>query len=122
VNTMEQHKIHRRLVEAGVAVITDTAVVHHERDTARLTCAYTGRERDIAADAIVSVTFRLPDDSLVGALQTLGFVNVQAIGDAWSPGTIAEAVYSGRLYAEELHAPARPSGEVPFRREVIQLA
>jgi dimethylamine/trimethylamine dehydrogenase len=96
--------------------------VHHEGDTARLVCAYTGRERDIGADAIVSVTFRLPDDSLVGELQTLGLVNVQAIGDAWSPGTIAEAVYSGRLYAEELQAPARPLGEVPFRREVIQLA
>lgn len=122
VNTMEQHKIHRRLVEAGVEVLTDTAVVHHEGDTARVVCAYTGRERDIAADAIVSVTFRLPDDSLVGELRTSGFANVQAIGDAWSPGTIAEAVYSGRLYAEELQALARPLGEVPFRREVIELA
>ena len=122
VNTMEQHKIHRRLVHAGVEVLTDTVVMRHEGDTARLACAYTGREREVAADAIVSVTFRLPDDALVGELQALGFVNVQAIGDAWSPGTIAEAVYSGRLYAEGLQAPARPTGEVPFRRELIQLA
>ena len=122
VNTMEQHKIHRRLVEAGVQVLTDTVVMHHEGDTARLACAYTGREREVAADAIVSVTFRLPDDSLVSDLHALGFESVQAIGDAWSPGTLAEAVYSGRLYAEELQAPARSTGEVPFRREVIRLA
>ena len=122
VNTMEQHKVHRRLVQAGVEVLTDTVVMHHEGDTARLACAYTGSERGFAADAIVSVTFRLPDDALVGELQVLGFANVQAIGDAWSPGTIAEAVYNGRLYAEELQAPARPTGDVPFRREVIQLA
>ena len=64
----------------------------------------------------------MPDAALVGELQALGFVNVQAIGDAWSPGTIAEAVYSGRLYAEGLQAPARPTGEVPFRRELIRLA
>ena len=68
-------------------------------------------ERDIAArrDRLRHLP-QPPDDSLVGELQPLGLVNVQAIGDACNPGTIAEAVYSGRLYAEELQAlPAGPA-------------
>ena len=48
--------------------------------------------------------------------------NVQAIGDAWNPGTIAEAVFSGRLYAEALQAEPADRGDTPFRREVIRLA
>jgi len=122
VNTMEQHKIHRRLVEAGVAVVTDSAVLSHAGDTATLACTYTGRERSIACDALVTVTLRMPADALLHDLHALGFVHAQAIGDAHCPGTIAEAVHSGRLFAEELHAPARDSGDTPFRREVIELA
>ncbi len=122
VNTMEQHKIHRRLVEAGVAVVTDTAVLSHAGDTAMLACTYTGRERSTACDALVTVTLRMPDDQVLHDLHALGFARAQAIGDAHCPGTIAEAVHSGRLYAEELHAPARESGDTPFRREVIELA
>mgnify|MGYP002681391720 FL=1 len=122
VNTMEQHKIHRRLVAAGVVVVTDAAVIGHDGETARLKCTYTGSERDIAADDIVSVTYRTPDDTLVGELHQLGMENVQAIGDAWNPGTIAEAVFSGRLYAEALQAEPADRGDTPFRREVIRLA
>jgi len=122
VNTMEQHKIHRRLVEAGVTLVTDTAVLAHDGGAARLTCTYTSRQRTIACDALVSVTFREPHAPLVAELQALGFAEVQAIGDAWNPGTIAEAVHGGRLYAESLHAPSAPSGDTPFLREVIRLA
>jgi len=122
VNTMEQHKIHRRLVAAGVAILTDTAVLGHEGDVARLACTYTGREHSLACDAVVSVTFREPHAPLVGQLQSLGLQYVQAIGDAYNPGTIAEAVHSGRLYAESLHAPDLAVGATPFRREIIGLA
>jgi dimethylamine/trimethylamine dehydrogenase len=122
VNTMEQHKIHRRLVEAGVMIATDTTVLAHGDGTAQLACTYTASERSIASDALVSVTLRLPADSLLHDLLAAGVANVQAIGDAHCPGTIAEAVYGGRLYAEELESPARDLGETPFRREIIQLA
>ena len=122
VNTMEQSRIHRRLVEAGVVLHTDTAVLSHDGDGALLADAYTGREHRIASDVLVSVTSRTPNDALVGALRSAGFANVQAIGDAWVPGIIADAVFDGRRYAEDLDAPARPSGETPFLREVVRLA
>jgi dimethylamine/trimethylamine dehydrogenase len=122
VNTMEQARIHRRLVEAGIELLTNTVVTAHGDGTARLACAFTGAARQMASDALVSVTFRMPQDRLVGDLQALGFTNVQAVGDALSPGTIADAVHLGRLYAEEFDAAPRPSGVTPFLREVIELA
>jgi len=36
------------------------------------------------------------------------------------PSTIAAAIYSGHLYAQELGNPT--SNEVPFRRELIDLS
>jgi dimethylamine/trimethylamine dehydrogenase len=72
------------------------------------------------------VTARLPRDELflqldkrreLGQLQT-----VHGVGDCWAPATIAAAVWSGRRAAEEFDAPARPNDEVPFRREVTELA
>jgi dimethylamine/trimethylamine dehydrogenase len=47
---------------------------------------------------------------------------VRGIGDAWAPGTIAAAVWSGRRAAEEFDAALPSNDEVPFRREVTQLA
>jgi dimethylamine/trimethylamine dehydrogenase len=122
VNTMEQTRIHRRLVEAGVVLVLGTTVLEHRDGAALLADVYTGREHRIASDALVSVTCRIPTDALVDDLTAAGFANVQAVGDAWNPGIIADAVFHGRLYAEEFDAPPRASGVTPFRREVVQLA
>ena len=40
--------------------------------------------------------------------------SVRAIGDAWAPGTIAAAVWSGRRYAEEFDADLPGNDGVPF--------
>jgi len=50
-----------------------------------------------------------------------GPADAYTIGDAYAPGTIANAVWDGRRYAEELDG--EPHGDaVPFRREVVELA
>ena len=126
-NTMEQQRIQRRLLERGVEV-----VVAHEllgaSGLARIACTYTGREREVPCEALALVTARRPQDGLAEELEgraaewgDAGLQSVQAIGDAWSPGTIAAAVWDGRRYAEELDTPS-PGDAVPFRREVVQLA
>jgi hypothetical protein len=71
------------------------------------------------------VTARLPEESLLLSLtQTAGNgpASVRGIGDAWAPGTIAAAVWSGRRYAEEFDATPQCNDHVPFRREVTGLA
>ena len=120
VNTMEQAHIHRRLVEVGVVLVLNTTVLSHSDGGAVLADAFTGREHSIASDALVSVTCRTPNDQLVHDLR--GRISVQAVGDAWNPGIIADAVFDGRRYAEDFDAPPPDSGATPFLRETIQLA
>ncbi len=127
VNTMEHPRIHRRLAERGVALETAHALHSVAGGAARIVCVYTGREHELACDAVVLVTARLPQDGLADDLEarraewgSAGVRSVRAIGDAWAPGTIATAVWDGRRYAEELDG--RETGdEVPFRREVVSL-
>ena len=71
------------------------------------------------------MTARLPEEDLFQQLLTSKeqgqIASVRAIGDAWAPGTIAAAVWSGRRFAEEFDAELPSNDVVPFRREVAQL-
>jgi dimethylamine/trimethylamine dehydrogenase len=125
VNTMEQHRIQRRLLELGVTVLPSHALVGASSRAARVACVYTGDERDLPCDALVLVTARLPEDGLaeelVAAAGPAG-PTVRLVGDAYAPGTIAAAVWDGHRYAEELDEPATDGDEPPFLREVVALA
>jgi dimethylamine/trimethylamine dehydrogenase len=122
-HTMEQERIQARLLTLGVAVETSQALLLSGAGGVRLACAYTGRERELACDALVTVTARLPQDGLVDQLRALGGeMRVEAIGDALSPGTIAAAVWDGRRYAEQLDGPPHDPDSAPFLREVVELA
>jgi dimethylamine/trimethylamine dehydrogenase len=115
VNTMEQERIHRRLVEAGVELVTTHALAAVEGGTARIVDVYTSRDQELLLDGLVLVTARLPNDAL--ALE----LGATAVGDAYAPGTIATAVWDGRRYAEDLDGEP-PGDAVPYRREVVELA
>jgi dimethylamine/trimethylamine dehydrogenase len=120
VNTMEQDRIQRRLLELDVEIETTHTVTGGGAGEALLSCAYTERERAIGCDALVLVTARDPRDSLVTELQQAEAGTVRAIGDAWCPATIAAAVWDGHRYAEQLEQP--DDCEVPLLREVVRLA
>jgi dimethylamine/trimethylamine dehydrogenase len=115
VKTMEQPRIHKRLVEAGVELLTARDLVSAGAGEARLVDTFTHRESTIPLDSLVLVTARLPNDALAREL------GVTAVGDALAPGTIASAVWDGRRYAEELDTPPR-GDDLPFKREVVKLA
>ena len=87
---------------------------------------YPGQETGLPADSVVMVTARLPEESLLLALTEAvgqgGLASVRGIGDAWAPGTIAAAVWSGRRFAEEFDEDLPSNDVVPFRREVTELA
>jgi dimethylamine/trimethylamine dehydrogenase len=124
VNTLEQHRIQRRLLEAGVRILASHALTGATANVAEVTCTYTGRTQALPCQALVLVTARLPQDGLVTELERrsvewegAGLQSLRAIGDAYCPATIAAAVWDGRRFAEELDAP--PPGEVGFRREHV---
>lgn len=125
VNTLEQHRIQRRLLERGVVILASTTLVEAGHDRAIVACVYSDRRQELPCDSLVLVTARLPVDELAheleAALTGKAGPTMRLIGDAWSPGTIAAAVWDGHRYAEELDATLSPD-ETPFLREVVALA
>jgi dimethylamine/trimethylamine dehydrogenase len=124
-NTLEQATIQRRLLELGVTLHVSKAPVAIGPDGVRLACTWTGREDGLAADAVVMVTSRIPNDGLYHAVRALdwagaGLRSVKLIGDAAAPAPIAWATYAGRAYAEELDEPDRGDA-LSFRREIAEL-
>lgn len=128
-HTMEQHRIQARLLELGIEVHTGRGLRAGPDGLPETFCRFTGRAETAGCDALVLVTARLPDDALYHALHarsaewsSAGIVRVDAIGDAWAPGTLAAAVYAGRRYAEEFDQPEHDGDTVPFLREITELA
>jgi len=122
VNTMEQVRIHRRLLELGVGIRTEQAVVEVGASEVALECVITERREQVGVDSVVMVTSRKPNDQLAEDLQSMsdrwddaGLRSVRAIGDAWVPSTIASAVWWGHRYARELD-----TDDIYLRRELVQ--
>jgi dimethylamine/trimethylamine dehydrogenase len=125
VNTLEVDKVQRRLLLAGVTLHTSAALTAVGAGKVTVANTYTGQPSETAADSVIMVTARLPDEELFLDLLTRQeqgqIASVRAIGDAWTPGTIAAAVWSGRRFAEEFDTELPSNDVVPFRREVTQL-
>ena len=126
---LEQPFIQARLLEKGVTIRSFTALDAIAAGVVTASCVFTGRAEELGADAVVLVTSRTPEDRLATGLAAragdwpdAGVESVAAIGDALAPATIAHAVYAGRRYAEELDGPPQTGDEVPFRRELAELA
>jgi dimethylamine/trimethylamine dehydrogenase len=126
-NTLEQGLIQSRLLELGIDVRVTRAVTAVKAGGVAASCSYTGRVEEIACAAVVMVTSRLPNESVLLDLKSLaatwadaGIQSVKVFGDAQAPAAIAWATYAGHRYAEELDA-ADIGDALPFRREVAGL-
>lgn len=111
VMTDEQYQTQQRLIQLGVEIITAHGLDEFDGSNARLSCVYSNQRRKVAADAIVLVTARTPEDSLYKeiagkiASDTPGSVptpTLDKIGDCDAPAIIAAAIYAGHRYAREL--------------------
>jgi dimethylamine/trimethylamine dehydrogenase len=122
VNTLEQEKIQRRILQSGIEVLCNVNLAMVGRGEASLACVFTGREQSRAAGSVVMVTARLPEDALYyelrGQAAALGLRSVSRIGDCAAPATIAAAVFSGRRYAEGLDRPAAQD-TLEFQKEQV---
>ena len=126
-NTLEQAAIHARLVDAGVDIVLNRALVGIEQGEITSECVYSGKTNSMSADAVVMVASRLANDDLWQQLSEReaewaahGIKSIKVIGDAQSPAPIAWATYAGHRYARELDGPDIGDA-LPFRREVAQL-
>ena len=127
-NTMEQHFIQARLLDKGIEIVPHRVLDEVKDDGVVASCAFTGASRQVAADSVVLVTSRLPDNGLCRELvarreewDRARIETVQCIGDADAPATIAHAVFAGRRYAEDLDEPASSGDTVSFKREITEL-
>ena len=120
--TLDQPFIQARILELGVDVHVTRGLGRIGASAVTAACAYTGRETEIACDAVLLVTARLPNDELYRDLKSAedswtdhGIESVRVFGDAQAPAAIAWATYAGHRHAEELETPA-PEDGVPFKR------
>jgi dimethylamine/trimethylamine dehydrogenase len=126
VNTLEQHAIHKHLLDLDTTILLNRNLVEFDGSRAVLECTFTGRHSSVPASSIVTVTSRLPNDALAEALNAVpdkaaaaGIVSVTSIGDCFAPSTIAAAVYAGHRHAREFDWPE--SDAVGFKRELTSL-
>ncbi len=122
INTLEQFHIQQRLIEAGVEIVVTRNIAKIAKGTLTLACIYSGRETEIAADAVIPVTSRRVRDDVLQGLQARsaefadhGIKSIEDIGDSYAPGTIAMATYAGHLYARQLDNPV--DQKLDFKRE-----
>lgn len=111
VNTLEQARIHRRLLSLGVKIKVLAALADRTVDTLTVRCVYSGTLEIIPCDVVVPVTSRAPAGDLWAALEARrdewrdhGLIHVARIGDCLAPGTIAAANYAGHLFARSVGA------------------
>ncbi|MEP7131296.1 MAG: FAD-dependent oxidoreductase [Sphingomicrobium sp.] len=122
VNTLEALPIAKRLARLGIDVIPYTNVVGFRNGAVQLVNALTGAETELSAAALITVTARLPVDSLYEQLRDqwegIGMISLARIGDCLAPSTIQQAVYSGHKWARELDE--APEGLTPRELPMIE--
>jgi dimethylamine/trimethylamine dehydrogenase len=104
--TLEQTRVLRRLTALGVRLVARQDLAGFDGGVVRLVSVLDGAGLEIAADHLVLVADRVPDDALAlallaeqGALRVAGITSVDRIGDCLAPGLIAHAVYAGHRLA-----------------------
>ncbi len=115
VNTLEQHRIQKRLLELGVNIICHQEV----KPDLTLSCVFTGVTQKLECDTFIPVIMRQPLDSLWQELNQhadAGSKTIARIGDCLAPTTIAGAVYAGHKFAREFGKIIDPDIS-PFKRE-----
>ena len=107
--TLEYRHVRKRLAALGVQVQVSKVIAGYEGRALRLEDAWSGAVLELPADAVVSVTARIPDDVLFQTLggrearqPEAGAFSLHRIGDCEAPGLIAHAVYAGHALAQAL--------------------
>lgn len=120
--TLEQDRIQRALIVAGVIIHTNRSLGEMTADGCRLDCTYGGSETNVPCGAVILVTERVRETELYDALVKHGmFSHLEMIGDAASPSLIADAVFDGHRAARGFEGDPAEQEAAYFRREIVSL-
>lgn len=121
--TLEEQRMFMKLQELGVQTIAQHVVVAVENGNAVLVHIWKGEEQTITYDSVMLVTHRTSDCALYDQLQAepdamreAGIKSIHLIGDAHTPGMIAQATFSGTRLGREFDT-EDPDFHQPFIRE-----
>ena len=126
-NTLEQDRVQKSMVERGINIIANHAIHSIDEGVCTLSCTYTGRQQVIECASVLLVTERIRNVKLFEELKDPGngeaasFNKIELVGDADSPGLIADAVFSGHMAARHFEADAEQVEQEYFTREIIGL-
>ena len=127
-STLEQKRIQKALLVSGVKVICNKTIDKAEGSNLSLQCIFTGEITFLKCAAIVMVTERIPNTTLYDQLieqensaEKGETKHIQLIGDAESPGLIADAVFLGHLAAQNFEEPEQEIQKAMFMREMPSL-
>ena len=127
-STLEQKRVQKSLLLNGVNIICNKSIEKAEGQSLNLQCVFTGEITHIKCSAIVMVTERIPNTTLYDQLieqnnriEGSKRKHIQLIGDAESPGLIADAVFLGHLAAQNFEEPEQEIQKAMFMREMPSL-
>ena len=119
-HTLEQQRIQKSLLEAGVHIHANHTITSAGSANVTLQCIYTAKQSLLSCGTLVPVTERVPDNALFESLAQTG-IAAEVIGDAFAPGLIADAVFTGHLAARSFQEDEGEIKMVEFRRELPSL-
>lgn len=106
VHTLELERVAEHMHAIGVSMITHHNLAGITSGCVTIHHVYTGVVQELAANSVVLVTARLPNDALYhelkGTLTDTPVKSLTRIGDCNAPGAIVHATYAGHRYAREL--------------------
>ena len=127
-STLEQKRVQKSLLLNGVNIICNKSIEKAEGQSLNLQCVFTGEITHVKCSAIVMVTERIPNTTLYdqlieqnNSIEGGKRKHIQLIGDAESPGLIADAVFLGHLAAQNFEEPEQEIQKAMFMREMPSL-
>ena len=121
--TLEEQRVHMKLMELGVKLLPLQFAFSVEGVNVTSVNKWTAEETEIPYDSVLMVTYRKSECALYDQLQAqperlkeADITSIHLIGDAHTPGMIAQATFSGARLAREFDT-EDPDTHQPFIRE-----
>ncbi|MEM7195816.1 MAG: NAD-binding protein [Pseudomonadota bacterium] len=125
-NTMEQHRIQADLIRLGVKIVTGHQIACIVDGVVELSCVYSANVQQLSFTSAILITERTRETRLYDELERSTearalIAHLELIGDASSPGLIADAVYQGHMAARYFEASSEEIEPYIYRREIPSL-